>query len=741
MNRMMTACLVAILLALGTATAFCFKKAVAPGSHGLSFAAVILPLALGTFFAGGWLFRHAISPGAMGDLAAVTLGALLFLGAIVSIILGIIALEDFSPDKGHRRGRAYAGTGIALSGLALALLTTMVSVAVAHRHLLDPETGPRATHTGSGKKGKGRRTITHEALNYRYDFPGRPWVELEAQQHHPEASFLMTRQRPEIYFMIIAETLIPEHGMSEASLIDLVQANGRSVADEIRFSAPQPRTVNGIEGRTFEAKAEIQAQSLHFRYWVALHRHGAYQLILWGPKRNARAINKAYPKLLDRFHLLDPNRPRVADRPRKRRLASENFGYALPLEGTGWQPWDTLAEDVPDADDGALLGQTGAIVSVCQLLGDLNPTDRLLAELLLPTLDYEYQGDEITRATPFTRGQATGHSFTVRRQSDGLVYQGHIDVLQVEGLGLMVGGWALASEPERVARIRSALDRLEITGPAPGAAEALPAGERALHAQGLNSLGLQLIQASNTREALGYFKQAAAWDPENDQFAYNAADTYHLLGAHEAGIAWLEPRLGRYPESRRLKANLAYLLGQAGQLARSAALYEEVFATDFEEADYYTDYLDTLVRLDLAETALADLDARLERAPKRSLQLLKADVLGAIEAHGRAIAWLEDLETGRAFDADVVFRLAENKIGAGRAREAVEHLDTLLDRGHDTAYTWTLLGQAHAKRRAWQEAEHAFEQALARSPHETSIQEALQAVRAQRPAGPASPSE
>ena len=112
---------------------------------------------------------------------------------------------------------------------------------------------------------------------------------------------------------------------------------------------------------------------------------------------------------------------------------SPQFGYSVRLAESSWVPWGDLAEVVPEAEWGALLGDYGRFLVIPFSLLGLDPRTEALDHALLARLAIAWPGDPLGDVKQIVRDGAGGHSFELARDVAGAENRYKILVLRRGG--------------------------------------------------------------------------------------------------------------------------------------------------------------------------------------------------------------------------------------------------------------------------------------------------------------------
>lgn len=274
------------------------------------------------FFFIGWILAMLPQIAVTADLDhSIVFGiAMLAFSAciLLSLIFGVIGLTEL---RAHP-GRWVQGRRQAIWSLALVALAFSLAAFGAYREYRDSTRVPDSLRVAGSEV---PRMIRNHDLNFTFELPGMPWVQVDAKKFNSEASLAVARARPTVFFMIIAE----ETGskglvLDNDTLVEIVRVNMGAAATSFEIVDQRPRTVNDMEGVHIHARATIDGMRLSYGYWVCARNGYAYQCIATGDTALEDQVLRDAEELSGRFRMSDPDRstlpapqyPLFAPRPR-----------------------------------------------------------------------------------------------------------------------------------------------------------------------------------------------------------------------------------------------------------------------------------------------------------------------------------------------------------------------------------------------------------------------------------------
>ncbi len=215
-----------------------------------------------------------------------------FLGIIVAVILAIVGLAGYSNSAGrYKHGVGQAVGALVISGIML-LFGAIGAIQRAKESVEE-----------KASAGPPRR---FEPLNFTFTSPARSWVAMDAKKLNPIAAVAYQRRRPDMVFMIIAESVANPIEMS--AFAEVVKANLVGASQSATILEEKPEQMNGMDGFAIRAEARVGNYDLSYRYWLHGSNGFYYQLIFWADRKNKSALENDAPRIFAGFKLIDPAR-------------------------------------------------------------------------------------------------------------------------------------------------------------------------------------------------------------------------------------------------------------------------------------------------------------------------------------------------------------------------------------------------------------------------------------------------
>jgi hypothetical protein len=265
------------------------------------------------FFLGGWavcvLPVIATTVGYRSMPLIVATGFVFLLALVISAALAIGGLVEIRKNPGRwNQGRKQATWTLALVGVIVCCMAYG-----AYRDRNDAGIQPSARIT----RPRGDSVVRNEELNFAFDLPGPPWVQVDAKKFNAEATLAVARARPSIFFMVIAEeTGSKGVALDNDMLVEVVRINMGAAATAFEIIDQRPRTVNDLAGVHILARAIVNDVQLSYGFWVCARNGFAYQCITAGETTLEDQILRDNEELTRRFRLIAPDRSTLPEPPR-----------------------------------------------------------------------------------------------------------------------------------------------------------------------------------------------------------------------------------------------------------------------------------------------------------------------------------------------------------------------------------------------------------------------------------------
>ena len=226
----------------------------------------------------------------------------------------------------------------------------------------------------------------------------------------------------------------------------------------------------------------------------------------------------------------------------------------MALGGTPWTQWENLAEIVPEAEWGALLGDRTRFLIIPISLAGLDPHPEALDHAMLARLGIAYPSQQLAEFKSIEVGPAVGHAFRLTRDVSGVTNVYSLWVLRRGDFAYLAAAW-MDQSPEKggtinanPAELHGALSAISFDDVLPAAIEAstLNAIERQTHGTIFNDLGLFAFNSRDDSAAIQCFQNAFERSPNDAAILQNLLNAHIELKQYSAALAPLEPCLERF---------------------------------------------------------------------------------------------------------------------------------------------------------------------------------------------------
>jgi len=210
---------------------------------------------------------------------------------LAAAVLAVVGLREYSRGgQRFRQGRTQAVCALIASGL-MTVFPILVLVEA------------RWNILGASNAPAGARFMVFDDLNFRFYAPGGRWVEVQTNSLDQNATFVLTRKRPEIDFIVLARKA-PSAGYSVSDLAEGAKRSLSNTVDVGRVAYSGPTRINQMEGLRYDFRVERAGQQFYYQTRLFVRNGFTYQLISWGRQRDEADVAEAISYLAGRFELL-----------------------------------------------------------------------------------------------------------------------------------------------------------------------------------------------------------------------------------------------------------------------------------------------------------------------------------------------------------------------------------------------------------------------------------------------------
>ncbi len=635
----------------------------------------------------------------------------LLVAAVVTAIIGLVQCSMRRDLYRHGRGPAIWALVIACS-----LILIGIGSVVSRTYGVDLTSGLRTADAGR------TRARIFEDLNFRMLVLPQGWSDIDMSKVNEDATVGYIRRNPVVFFVVIAERLGVETGMTSDALAAMAQGVMRSAASEVTIGESEATRVGGIDGLLFDSTATVHGKHLAYTHWVAAHNGYGYQLMAWGERANARAVARESAVVREHFALLDPDRKFYAGTATAADIDRPALGFRIRMADSGWRE---TPEEI-DAADTTMIAMGDMVYLILRplRLDGIEPTEADLEALLLP--DEHVATQSWTRREDTRFGNLPGRLLEWESTADGAPLSFRARVVRGEHFAYAVTGWGLQSS-RALETLEAFLSRIELLDEVVPVDD-LTAEERERQADQM----LQLRQIAQQRQdwpmALQYTEQAHRLAPGNVNILNMLAWAHEDLGQHARALAVLDEHGSRHGDDPRVEANRAFQMVRLGRVHEAVALYAAQFADGLQDDAYFEDYLDQLDALERYDEAIAALEANPRYKTEHARALRKASLLRGKGSFDEALAIYHDLQNPDHPDPTMTLRIADAQFDAGQYIPARAACDGLVADGTRNAYVHYLRGRCELELNRYPQAKEAFEAALQLDPTDNAAESYLDYV-------------
>ena len=482
-----------------------------------------------------------------------------------------------------------------------------------------------------------------------------------------------------------------------------------------------------MDGFLVVSNAESANQDLYYIQWVYMHNGFFYQLAAWGDKgsHDLASLEKHALEAFSGFRLLDPERgarPMVV-MDLLTDIRSEEHGFSLALAGTRWSAWSSVKESMPEAAVGGLQGDVAGFVVVPLYLGELTPSNEVLARAMLSVMSIEWSAVEANQRRVISEHGREGYNIDFERHINDTDYVYRIHVLRNESAGYMLASWVRQGEDE--AMLDDVLSRFELA-PVP------PFGEDSPH-QGtlLNEMGLAYYQKALYAQSAPFFEAASRTSPTDPVLLENLVSALAGTERYGEGLKRLDECGDRFPDRVSLQSYRPFFLAKLGRYDEAADVYHELFASGYQNDSDLWDYAEVLWELEREQDALDVVTAYRRDGDSVKAARLHALLLRRTDEHDRAVALLEEKQRAHPFDMGLAGALLDAQYEAEHYGSSLDLARKLIAKGMASEEIHFRKGRSELALGRYSEAQASFEAALDVNPSDGDAREYLDYVTGQ----------
>ncbi|GJQ59409.1 MAG: hypothetical protein SCALA701_22100 [Candidatus Scalindua sp.] len=563
-------------------------------------------------------------------------------------------------------------------------------------------------------------------FNYKYKFPGHPYVIMNAKKINPDATFAMLKTKPQILFIIIAEKVGLSGDTKTENLLEVVMANLKSFATTCNFLEKSEYSVNGIEGIRVNADVVLNNQQISYVIWVAAKNGFYYQLHIFGNKNDTEYIKEQANLLFANFEIIDEEQVYYSNRTGPfGSFTSETFDYTLDLNGTSWNKWKDFESYFPAAEIGTFINNDICAVVIPVHYATETPSLDGVSQALLACMDIEYPNNKIEELHSINEADMHGYTFDYEKESNGTWYDFRLKVLSGSDRGFLIAALAPKGTPEKDKLFEEIFNNIHFNtkDSHPFDLQQLTPSQRKKEAEIINWIGLFYFQAKQYSTSVKFFKLAMEMYPKRVVYLTNVLDAYDMLQQHKEALAYLSNYGEIHKDNQEVLSYKAWSLSNSGRSKEALEIYEGLFDGNYRNDDAFITFVYLLAEQKEWETINRVFDKYSKSGETITLTLIRADLFNKQGNYKVAIQTLEELQKTIPFNAQIAYALIQNYNDIEQYHRILEISKTLIDKGFASADSYYNKGEAEYNLEWYRQSKQSFEEALKFAPKDSSIQE------------------
>ncbi len=574
-----------------------------------------------------------------------------------------------------------------------------------------------------------------EAHNYRLELADEAYTYVDFSEQVPDASFAAIRFSPNAFSLVVVEKLgAGPDGEHYAELVQLAMMQQIENREDAEYKGVKDLgTVEAGGHRFFQQAIYAEVAGMPVVYIVSATVDGerAYQLLTFATGEKEDVVREEAAKLMAAFSIPDraanigiPSDPRSI-----RDYRSEVFGYRFRARASTWFEWSDLRESNDTADIGVLSSRGyGAVVMPVCWQGE-RPTAVAIYRIMMQQFGEDYPSDFIAEEHEIEKDGATGKLFVGTEESEGQDFLYHHWIIANDRCAYTLAAWGPKQDKKTEAGLNKLWNDFEILDRSSASERQYESdGERLVNANLLNALGLHYYEARSFRDAYRYFATASDLVPTDETFVTNTLRALADVDAYHEARDWLQLRLAPFAANDVVRSWEAWLAYQTDDHEKAIRIYRELFANGYREDDDFSIFLGMLASAELWEELDRSYADYTVGGVNDKTRLLKVQLLSRRERYDEALSLLNEMTTGRPFNADLVYERMSILDDMGRPAEVLEHADSLIENGYRSLQSYYYKGDAEYQLRSYRAAKESFELALTYSPGNAQLREYLEVI-------------
>jgi len=585
------------------------------------------------------------------------------------------------------------------------------------------------------KVGERVSVFENEELNYRLDLGDEAYTYVDFTEQVPDASFAAIRFSPNAFSLVVAENLGAGPSAEQYAEVVLIamteQIGAREGAKFIGHKDFGPVEVNGVHFFQKAIYAEVGARPVTYVLSAAVDGGRAYQLLTFATNESEDIVREEAATMMAGFSILDraANIDIAASPKSVRDYRSKVFGYRFRATEKDWFEWSELGDANAGADIGALSARGYGTVVMPVCWEGARPTSNAVYRVMMQQFGEDYPSDFITAEQEISKGDASGKLLVGIEKSDGEDYLYHQWIVANDNCAYTLAAWGPVSHKDTAGVLNKLWADFQVLDDATATrAEYDDDKERQVNGYLLNALGMHYYDARSFREAHRLFSQASDLVPADEAFVTNSLRSLVEIDAYREAMDWLQPRLHPFTENQVIQSWDAWLAYQTDDAEKAMRIYRELFESGYQEDDDFSAFLTMLADAGYWDELDRTYAAYTAGGVNDKTKLLQVQLLSRRERHEDALSLLDEMMSGRPFNADLVYERISIMDNMGNPAEVLKLAESLIDNGYRSLQSYYYKGDAEYQLRSYRTAKESFEEALTFAPGNANIREYLEAI-------------
>lgn len=190
----------------------------------------------------------------------------------------------------------------------------------------------------------------------------------------------------------------------------------------------------------------------------------------------------------------------------------------------------------------------------------------------------------------------------------------------------------------------------------------------------------------------------------------------------------MQPRIANHADDLVVRSWDAWLAYQTDHSDKAVRVYDELFSAGYREDDEFALYVNMLADREEWDKIEVDVAEYAADGMTEPLQQLQADLLKRRGRYEEALTVLDEMMTGRPFNADLVYSKIEVYDELEQPAEVLRLAEILIEKNYRSLESYFYKGYAEYQLKSYIKSRESFNAALKYSPTNSTIQEYLDSV-------------